>query len=119
MIETQVQLGGKERTLRFDVGTLKLISQQTKKDALNPLEGEQWYSSLLYACYYGMLRYCRSQKRDPDFEMPDVEEWVDSLSTQEMADIMKLYTAAYTVKTDDQPQSEDAGSEKKNSIPGS
>lgn len=113
MIETQVQLGSKERALRFDVGTLKLITQQTKKDALNPLEGEPWYTAVLYACYFGMIRFCRSQKKEVDFELADVEEWVDNLSMQEMTEIMKLYTAAYTVKVDDQAPAEDGSDKKK------
>jgi hypothetical protein len=107
----QIKLGDKERTLRFDVGTLKLIGQKTQQDALAPMEGLEGYQQALYACYYGMLRDYRVQKKDLDFEMADVEDWLDAASFTDMIEIMKAYNSAYTVRNDDTQQVE--GDDKK------
>lgn len=113
MNEIQIKLGGKDRTLRFDVGTMKLIAKKTKEDALDPMTGLDGYTQALYACYFGMFRYCKIQKRSPDFELADVEEWIDDLSMQEMVDIMKAYSDAYTLKSDGAASVEDGADKKK------
>jgi hypothetical protein len=99
-----ITLGGKERALRFDNGTLKLIAQKTQQDALTPMEGLEGYQQALYACYYGMLRDYRVQQLKPDFEMADVEEWLDAASFEDMINIIKAYNDAYTVRQDSQQQ---------------
>lgn len=101
-----ITLGGKERALRFDNGTLKLIAQKTKQDALTPMEGLEGYQQALYACYYGILRDYRVQRLEPDFEIADVENWLDAASFEDMLYIMRSYNEAYTVKPTEQAQDE-------------
>lgn len=113
MNEVQIMLGGQQRTLLFDIGTLKLMSREAdaQPDPSNLIQVAA--DNLLKACYYGLLRTYKVQKKDPDFDLATVEDWVDSLSVQEGMAVLKVYNSAFQIKNEEDSPTAPAADKKK------
>lgn len=98
MNDIQLKIGGKERTLLFDIGTLKMLTRDKGAPADPSNELLIAADTLLKVCYYGLLRSYKQQKKDPDFDLEIMEEWVDALSYQDGVSVLKVYHQSYEVQ---------------------
>jgi hypothetical protein len=101
----QLQLDGKERTIRFNMRTLHHIKHITKTDPFQwgHIGSEPWIVSDMAKIIVlaGLRASYDFQKRDYDFTEKEVESWVGELSGKEAAQLLKAYGEAYR---DDEPQ---------------
>lgn len=94
----QVKLGGKQRGLKFNMGTFRFIGELTGKDPLrfedssNDL-GEQ-YRIIKTIIHAGLLSNCISKKIEPDFDDGNVNEWVSELSAAEGVEVIEAFRTA-------------------------
>lgn len=94
-----LEIGGKVRGLKFNVGTLKCLGDVTCKDPLQyKSEGESFTEILPYAInitHAALLSNCLSKKEQPDFTAAEVEEWVNDLSGFDLTEIINHYNAIF------------------------
>lgn len=70
----RVEIGGKERGLKFSQYAKEIIDEKTHKGTLSS------NAKNYYAIFYGgLIGNCSAKEEEPDFTYEDVEEWVDEL----------------------------------------
>lgn len=99
---TTIELGGKERGLKFNMGTLKLLGEITKSDALtfqiqnNDLPSIYKHTQVII--HASLLSNCNSKKEAPDFTVDEIEQWVNEIDFSEAIKVLNAFSAAYTVE---------------------
>lgn len=96
-----LELGGKTRGLKFNIGTLKCMKEISGDDPLElKAEGSDLFSLLPFAervLHAALLANCLSKKEAADFTADDVAEWMNELDVPTITDIVNLYTGIFTV----------------------
>lgn len=86
-----LELGGKTRGLKFNIGTLKCFQALFDIDPLKfKAESDDFKDIVPFAekiFHAALLSNCRSKKVEPDFTSEDVKEWIDELSGYEITEI--------------------------------
>ena len=94
-----LEIGGRVRGLKFNVGTFKCLGEIIGADPLQfKAEGESFADILPYAAkitYAALLSNCLSKKEAPDFAGEDVNQWVTDLSGYELTDIINRYNSIF------------------------
>lgn len=92
----QLELGGKVRGLKFNMGTYKALEEITGQDPLTYVPESQLHKDLrpyaLNVFHAALLSNCKSKKVDPDFTAEDVIEWFDELSITEVTEIINKHS---------------------------
>ena len=84
----KVELGGKERGLKFNQLALEVLSSYTSNE---------FSTANVYAMFYGGLRGNSYMKREePDYTFEDVCDWVDTLYAEKKIDVIKQVENALT-----------------------
>lgn len=79
----QVNIGGKDRGLKFNQMALEVFNKNIDDKA--PM------SSSIYATFYaGLVGNCYVKKEEPDFTFEDVTDWVDELSETDKKKIIEV-----------------------------
>ena len=95
-----LELGGKARGLKFNVGTLRCLKETTGIDPLDfKYESDKLGDLLPYAekiMYAALLSNCLSKKEAPDFTADDVAEWFNDLDFPTITDIINRYNGIFT-----------------------
>jgi len=95
-----LQLGGKQRGLKFNIGTLNCLRKQYDVDPLNwKSEGGTWDNVFPYGVkilHAALLSNCASKKEEPDFTKEDVEEWANDLSAGELTEVIVSYNNIFS-----------------------
>ena len=72
----KIQIGGKEREMRFTQMSVEIYSKNVNWDAVD--------STSLYATFFaGLTTACYANQEQPDFTFADVIGWVDELINDE------------------------------------
>jgi len=102
----KIELGGKERGLKFNQLALEIIRSKS-----NPLSDIQ----NVYALFYGGLRGNSFVKEEePDYTFENVCDWVDEIYVRpDAAEIIKKVSEVFTSTQMYQSIIKDAGAEKK------
>jgi len=94
-----LEIGGKVRGLKFNVGTLKCLRDITGADPLQfKAEGESFDDILPYAIkitHAALLSNCLSKKEAPDFTADDIEQWVNDLSGYDLTEIIMYFNRIF------------------------
>lgn len=94
-----LELGGKTRGLKFNIGTLKCLKDVAGIDPLDfKAESDKLSDLLPYAekiLHAALLSNCLSKKEDPDFSAADVAEWMDELDIPTVTDIITRYNSIF------------------------
>jgi hypothetical protein len=94
-----LELGGKVRGLKFNIGTLRCLEQVAAVDPLNfKAESDKLSDLLPYAekiFYAALLSNCLSKKEAPDFTADDVTEWLNDLDVPIITDIINRYNGIF------------------------
>lgn len=113
-----LEIGGKVRGLKFNVGTLKCLGDIINGE--DPLkfkaQSDNFADILPYAtkiAHAAMLSNCLSKKEAPDFTAEDVEQWVNDLSGFDLTTIINNYNGIFN-----QPKSSANGEVGKDTQPG-
>lgn len=98
----QVELGGKMRGLKFNLGTLKHIGEITGEDpfafSVNIKEYAQFMKDLGIIIYAGLLSNAQSKKIEPDFNFEEANRWALELENiQDALTIVSGYHSAFQV----------------------
>lgn len=94
----QLPLGGKQRGLKFNMGTLKFIGELTGGNPLNfnvdtnDLSGI--YNTAKTIIHAALLSNCLSKRENADFDAEDVDAWVSELSMHESTAVLNAFAAA-------------------------
>jgi hypothetical protein len=94
----RLNIGGEDRGLKFNLGTLKNIQELTNNDPFNffisgPIDKQiEQISVLLYA---SLLANCRSQKKEPDFTQEDCMLWAEDMDLKDAEAMMHAFGEAY------------------------
>lgn len=94
----KVKLGGKERGLKFNMGTLYHLGTLSGEDPLKISQGGtllEQFNSLKNLIHASLLSNCDSQDKEPDFTEKDVHKWVSQLSSAEAKKISMAFAKAY------------------------
>lgn len=82
----QVNIGGKDRGLKFNQMALEVFTKN--------LDGNAVKSSTIYATFYaGLVGNCYAKREEPDFTFEDVVDWVDELYETDKEAIVKVCNA--------------------------
>lgn len=99
---TTIELGGQERGLKFNMGTLKHLGEITRSDALTfQIQGNDLpsiYKHTQSIIHAALLSNCDSKKESPDFTAIDIEQWVNELDFSEAIRILNAFSTAYTIE---------------------
>lgn len=80
----QLEIGGKNRGLKFNQMTLVLLSQHTDKDNAD--------ATAAYALFYAALRAnCYVKREEPDFSFEHACDWFDKLSNDQVLQIKAAF----------------------------
>lgn len=95
-----LELGGKVRGLKFNIGTLKCLGEITGQDPLKfKAESDNFSDLLPYTIkiiHAALLANCMSKKETPDFTAEEVEEWATELSGFDLTEIISCYNGIFT-----------------------
>ena len=95
-----LELGGKARGLKFNIGTLRCLEQATGADPLNfKAESDKLSDLLPYAekiLYAALLSNCLSKKEAPDFSAEDVTEWLNDLDVWTITDVITRFNGIFS-----------------------
>lgn len=98
----QLDLGGKPRGLKFNMGTYKALAELTGQDPLKYLPFSESFEALvpfaLNIFHAALLSNCASKEEQPDFTAADVARWFDELSITEVTHIINLHTGKADIK---------------------
>lgn len=90
-----LQLGGKERTLKFNMRALETLSEVK-------LAGDLGLSSVAVVVYAGLIGWHYVKQVKPDFTFEDVSEWVEEITlsgdTQILSDINDCFSNSRAFK---------------------
>lgn len=74
----KINIGGKDRGLKFNQGAIIIMSQ-----SVNP---NHYTATINYATVYGgLMGNCIVKQEEPDFTYEEVTEWVDAMSKEDLA----------------------------------
>lgn len=97
----QLELGGKLRGLKFNIGTLHFIQELTGTDPFEFQAASTSFNDLIpyvtHIVHAALLSNCASKKEDPDFTGQNVDEWVNDMNVPILTDIVALYNAIIAV----------------------
>lgn len=95
-----LQLGGKARGLKFNIGTLQKLKEVYDVDPLNwKSEGTTWDNVFPYGVkilHAALLSNCMSKKEEPDFTQENVEEWALELSAGDLTEVINSYNRIWS-----------------------
>lgn len=95
-----LEIGGKVRGLKFNVGLLKCLEGIIGGDPLQyKTEGSSFSEILPFAInitHAALLSNCLSKKEAPDFTAEDVEQWVNDLSGYDLTEIINQYNGIFS-----------------------
>lgn len=95
-----LELGGKARGLKFNIGTLRCLKDVAGIDPINFKAESDTLSDLLpYAekiMHAALLSNCLSKKEAPDFTADDITEWFNELDLPTITDIINRYNGIFT-----------------------
>lgn len=98
----QVQLGGKPRGLKFNMGTLRFIGELTGNNPLtfdfSATDMTAIYNTARTVIHAALLSNCLSKRENADFDAEDVDAWVSELSVGQSTEILNAYAAANEVE---------------------
>jgi hypothetical protein len=98
-----LELGGVQRGLKFNIGTLKCLKDVTGLDPTDFKAESTKFSDLLpYAekiLHAALLSNCLSKKELADFTADDVTNWMDELDIPTITMVINLYNGIFTVPT--------------------
>mgnify|MGYP001140213881 CR=1 FL=1 len=97
-----LELGGKERILKFNLRALKILKEQSGDDPFAfTLAGDldEQFKKLSWILYAGLLSNAISQKQEPDFTIADCLYWAEEFDMSEATALAKAFGDAY--KSDD------------------
>jgi hypothetical protein len=90
-----MEIGGKVRGLKFNVGTLKCLADITGTDPLKyKSESDNFTDILPYATkivHAALLSNCLSKKEAPDFSGEDIELWINDLTGFELTEAINYF----------------------------
>lgn len=96
-----LELGGKQRGLKFNIGTLKCLKDVTgveptdfKADSTNFSDLLPYAEKILHAA---LLSNCLSKKEPAEFTTDDVTDWMNELDVPTITIIINLYNGIFTV----------------------
>lgn len=94
-----LELGGKVRGLKFNIGTLKYLRDVTGIDPMEyKAESNSFAEILPYATnilHAALLSNCLSKKEEPDFTAEDVTIWVDELTAGDLTGVILKYNEIF------------------------
>lgn len=97
-----LELGGKARGLKFNVGTLRCLKDVAGVDPLDfKAESDKLSDLLPYAekiLYAALLSNCLSKKEAPDFSAEDVTDWLNELDISTITEVITQYNAIFQAK---------------------
>jgi hypothetical protein len=76
-----LNLGGKERTLKFNMRALEVLSEAK-------CAGDFGISSVSIVVYAGLIGWHYAKQMDPDFTFEEVSDWVEELTMSEDAKVL-------------------------------
>jgi len=95
-----LELGGKARGLKFNIGTLRCIKDVAGVDPLDfKAESELFTDILPYAekiFHAALLSNCLSKKEPADFTADDVTAWFNDLDMPTITDIINRYNSIFS-----------------------
>jgi hypothetical protein len=98
-----LELGGKSRGLKFNIGTLKCLKEVAGIDPLDfKAESESLSDLLPYAekiMHAALLSNCLIKKEAPDFTAADVSDWFIDLDIPIITDIINRYNEIFRTST--------------------
>ena len=87
----KINIGGKERGLKFNQGAIIIMSQ-----TVNPA---YYTATINYATVYGgLMGNCIVKREEPDFTFEEVTEWVDAMSKEDLAIVDEALNQAEAYK---------------------
>lgn len=96
-----LELGGKTRGLKFNIGTLKYLKEVTGIDPMDfKVESNRFDELLPYATsilHAALLSNCLSKREDPDFSADDIKVWVNELSVGDLTEVIYMYNGIFAV----------------------
>ena len=97
----QLELGGKVRGLKFNIGTLKYLRELTGLDPMDfKAESNKFEELLPYATkilHAALLSNLLSKKEDRDFTSEDVDAWVNELSVSDLTTVILKYNSIFEI----------------------
>lgn len=95
-----MEIGGAQRTLRFNIRTMNCLQEITGIDPLQfKAESDTWSEILPYATkiiHAALLAECMCNKQEPDFTADDVQNWINDLNGADLLDVITRYNAMFT-----------------------
>ena len=94
-------LGGMERGLKFNFGTLRFLGEITDSDPLkfagsgNPSDQFKFVKSIVHAA---LLSNYLSLKKQPDFTDAEVTDWVSDLNMEDATKVTQAFTLAFSAE---------------------
>lgn len=96
-----LELGGKQRGLKFNIGTLKCLKDVTGMEPTDfKAESTSFTDLLPYTekiLHAALLSNCLSKREPADFTAEDVSVWLNELDVPTMTLIINLYNGIFTV----------------------
>lgn len=96
-----LEIGGKQRGLLYDFGTLEQIEDITGEDPLEFAFDIKNFKSLREGSniliYAGLLSNCDYHKVEPDFSYDDVKGWVKRLSPAQILSVITTWGRAKSI----------------------
>ena len=93
-----LNLGGIERGLKFNFGTLRFLGELSGKDPLLTATTNDFKSQFdqgRMIIQAAMMSNYLSMKKEVDFTEKDVIDWVSELSVSEVAEVLNTFTKAF------------------------
>jgi hypothetical protein len=95
-----LNLGGKERGLKFNNRTINIIGDLTGNDPLTFIPpSSAWKDLLEYTStilHAALLSNLASTKEQPDFVKADIDEWLNDLAPEQIYTISNVYAQLLT-----------------------
>lgn len=97
-------LNGQERTFEFGkMWFLKYYGEATGNDPLNAtdilIKPDQQFDFVVNSLYAGLRTQCKVEKREPDFTIDDVRDWVGGEDTEFSVEFIKKFSELNKTKT--------------------
>jgi hypothetical protein len=95
-----LELGGKVRGLKFNIGTLRCLKDVAGVDPLDfKAESDKLSDLLPYAekiLHAALLSNCLSKKEAPDFTAEDIAAWFNDLDLPIITDVINRYNGIFS-----------------------
>lgn len=96
-----LELGGKPRNLRFNMGALLHLGEISGKEPLTYSVNTSEYKSMLQSVkeilYAGLVSQCETNKENVDFTFDDVCAWVSDFDMDQCVKVINAFAEAYKV----------------------